>query len=177
VVVIGAVFILARFSEAFLVLRALEGGLALALVPLVLIGMNVVYSLTAYPFGKLSDRVDHGALLALGLVVLIAADASLALSNHWTWVWLGVSLWGLHLGITQGLLATMVAETAPADLLGTAYGLFNLVGGVAMLLASALAGLLWDRAGASMTFIAGAVFSGVALVAILVTRQTRHRAR
>jgi MFS family permease len=173
VVAIGAVFTLARFSEAFLVLRAQQGGLPLAWVPLVLIGMNVVYSLSAYPFGKLSDRVDHRALLALGLVVLIAADAALATSNHWGWVWLGVSLWGLHLGITQGLLATMVADTAPTDLLGTAYGLFNLVSGVALLVASALAGWLWDFAGASVTFIAGAVFCGVALLAIAGTRWRR----
>jgi len=176
VVAIGAVFTLARFSEAFLVLRAQQGGLALALVPLVLIGMNVVYSLSAYPFGKLSDRLDHGALLALGLVVLMAADAALATSNHGSWVWVGVSLWGLHLGITQGLLATMVADTAPADLLGTAYGFFNLVSGVAMLVASVLAGLLWDWAGAAVTFVAGAAFCGVALVAVLATKRARRRA-
>ncbi|MEO5695510.1 MAG: MFS transporter [Burkholderiaceae bacterium] len=178
VVVIGAVFTLARFSEAFLVLRALEGGLGPALVPLVLIGMNVVYALSAYPFGKLSDRVDRRRLLASGLVVLIAADAVLAMSNHWGWVWFGVSLWGLHLGITQGLLAALVADAAPADLLGTAFGFFNLVSGVAMLVASALAGLLWDRHGASLTFVAGAVFSGVALVGIVATlpRAKRHDA-
>ena len=175
VVAIGAVFTLARFSEAFLVLRAQQGGLPLAWVPLVLIVMNVVYSLSAYPFGKLSDRVDHGVLLALGLVVLIAADAALATSNHWAWVGLGVALWGLHLGITQGLLATMVADTAPADLLGTAYGFFNLVSGVALLVASALAGLLWDVAGAAVTFVAGGVFCGVALLALLATRRGRRR--
>jgi MFS family permease len=171
VVGIGAVFTLARFSEAFLVLRAQQGGLPLAWVPLVLIVMNLVYSLSAYPFGKLSDRVDHRTLLSLGLVVLIAADAALAASNHWAWVGLGVSLWGLHLGITQGLLATMVADSAPVDLLGTAYGFFNLVSGVALLAASALAGLLWDWAGAAVTFIAGAVFCAVALAAVGATRR------
>jgi MFS family permease len=169
VVAIGAVFTLARFSEAFLVLRAQQGGLALALVPLVLIGMNVVYSLSAYPFGKLSDRVDHRLLLALGLLVLIGADAALAWSGHWAWVWAGVSLWGLHLGITQGLLATMVADTAPQDLLGTAYGFFNLVSGVALLFASALAGWLWDGFGAPVTFLAGAALAGVALLGVLAT--------
>lgn len=170
VVAIGAVFTLARFSEAFLVLRAAEGGLPVALAPLVLIGMNVVYAAAAYPFGRLSDRVRHERLLALGLAVLIAADLVLAYSNHWRWVWAGITLWGLHLGIVQGLLATMVADAAPADLRGTAFGFFNLMSGVAMLVASALAGLLWDVFGAGLTFLAGAVFSALALAAILLRR-------
>jgi MFS family permease len=172
VVGIGAACTLARFSEAFLVLRAAQGGLPVALTPLVLIGMNLIYAASAYPFGKLSDRLSHSGLLAWGLVVLIAADVLLAYSNHWAWVWAGISFWGLHLGITQGLLATMVAATAPADLRGTAYGFFNLVSGLAMLVASALAGLLWDRAGATFTFLAGAGFSAMALIAMVV-RGTR----
>ncbi|NTV96119.1 MAG: MFS transporter [Thiobacillus sp.] len=166
VVGIGAVFTLARFSEAFLVLRAQQGGLPLALVPLVLIAMNVVYALSAYPFGKLSDRMRHERLLAWGLVVLIGADALLAWDGHWTALWAGIALWGLHLGLTQGLLARMVADTAPIDLRGTAYGFFNLVAGLAMLLSSALAGLLWDRLGASWTFAAGLAISAAALLAI-----------
>lgn len=166
VVGIGAMFTLARFSEAFLVLRAAEGGLPIALTPLVLIGMNVIYAVSAYPFGKLSDRMSHNMLLALGLLLLIAADAALAYSNHWAWVWAGISLWGLHMGVTQGLLATMVADAAPVDLRGTAYGFFNLVSGIAMLLASALAGLLWDQLGASFTFLAGGIFSVLALLAL-----------
>jgi len=168
VVAIGAAFTLARFSEAFLILRAQQGGLPIALTPLVLVGMNVVYALAAYPCGRLADGMSHGRLLAIGLVVLIAADMLLAYSNRWTWVWAGISLWGLHLGITQGLLATMVADTAPADLRGTAYGFFNLVSGVALLCASVLAGLLWDSFGAAQTFVAGAVFSALALAAILL---------
>ncbi len=168
VVGVGAVFTLARFSEAFLILRAEQGGLPIALTPLVLVAMNVVYALTAYPFGWLSDRISHRSLLSLGLAVLIAADLVLASSNHWTWVWAGVALWGLHLGITQGLLATMVADTAPDDLRGTAFGFFNLVAGIAMLLASVLAGLLWDAFGAAFTFFAGAGFCVLALVAIVL---------
>ncbi len=175
VVGIGAVFTLARFSEAFLVLRAAQGGLPVALTPLVLIGLNVIYAVSAYPFGKLSDAISHSRLLACGLAVLIAADVALAYSNHWAWVWAGISLWGLHLGITQGLLATMVADTAPADLRGTAYGFFNLVSGLAMLVASALAGLLWDSLGASFTFVVGAGFSTLALLAI-VLRAVRRTA-
>ncbi|MBE2259887.1 MAG: MFS transporter [Rhodobacteraceae bacterium] len=163
---IGAVFALARFSEAFLVLRAQQGGVPLALVPLVMVAMNAVYALSAYPFGRLSDRISHSKLLALGLIVLIAADIILATSEHWRVVLAGVALWGVHLGITQGLLATMVADTAPADLRGTAYGFFSLVSGLAMLLASILAGLLWDRFGAASTFHAGTIFCVVALVGL-----------
>ena len=166
VVGIGVLFTLARFSEAFLVLRAEQGGIPLALVPLVMVAMNVVYALAAYPFGKLSDRVSHGRLLAAGLLVLLAADLVLAISSHWSGVLAGVALWGIHMGITQGLLATMVADTAPADLRGTAYGFFNLVSGLAMLLASVCAGLLWDRFGAAFTFYAGAAFTVLALLAL-----------
>ena len=164
VVGIGAVFTLARFSEAFLVLRAQQGGIPVALVPLVMVAMNLVYSGLAYPFGRLSDQMSHRKLLAWGLVVLIAADLVLAGSGHWSTVLVGVALWGVHMAITQGLLATMVADTAPADLRGTAFGFFNLVSGLAMLLASALAGLLWDQLGASFTFYVGATFCVVALV-------------
>ena len=166
VVGIGSVFTLARFSEAFLVLRAQHGGIPIALVPLVMVAMNLIYALSAYPFGKLSDQMSHMRLLALGLLVLIAADLVLATNDHWGVVLLGVGLWGLHLGMTQGLLATMVADTAPADLRGTAYGFFNLASGLAMLIASVLAGFLWDQLGASFTFYAGAVFCGVALMGL-----------
>ena len=166
VVGIGAVFTLARFSEAFLVLRAQHGGIPIALVPLVMVAMNLIYAASAYPFGKLSDRVSHTKLLALGLIVLIASDLVLATNDHWGVVIAGVALWGVHMGITQGLLATMVADTAPADLRGTAYGFFNLMSGIAMLLSSGVAGLLWDRLGASFTFYMGAVFCIVALAAL-----------
>jgi len=168
VVGLGAVFTLARFSEAFLVLRAQQSGVALALVPLVMVAMNLVYSASAYPFGKLSDRMSHTRLLALGLLVLVAADLVLASSSHWVTVLAGVVLWGIHMGVTQGLLAAMVADTAPADLRGTAYGFFNLLSGLAMLLASGVAGWLWDRYGAAFTFYGGAVFAVVALIVMAV---------
>ena len=171
VVAIGAVFTLARFSEAFLVLRAQQGGMALALVPLVMVAMNLVYSLSAYPFGKLSDRVSHTGLLGAGLVVLVAADLVLASSNHWAVVLAGVALWGVHMGMTQGLLATMVAEVAPADLRGTAFGFFNLMSGLALLVASIVAGFVWDRYGASATFYAGAVFCMLALAGLAMRRK------
>jgi MFS family permease len=168
VVGIGAVFTLARFSEAFLVLRAAQGGISVALVPLVMVAMSLVYAATAYPFGKLSDSMSHAKMLMIGLLVLIAADLVLATDDHWTTVLLGVALWGVHMGITQGLLARMVADTAPADLRGTAYGFFNLMSGLAMLVASVTAGLLWDRLGASFTFYAGAVFCVVTLLGLLM---------
>ncbi|MGH8777870.1 MFS transporter [Paraburkholderia sp.] len=166
VVGVGAVFTLARFSEAFLVLRAMQGGVPIALVPLVMVAMNVVYSLSAYPFGKLADSVSHTRLLAVGLVVLIVSDIVLAHSNSWAFVLIGVALWGLHMGLTQGLLATMVAHSAPPELKGTAFGFFNLMSGLAMLVASVVAGELWDKFGASSTFYAGAGFCLVTLLAL-----------
>jgi MFS family permease len=170
VVAIGAAFTLARFSEAFLVLRAQQGGLALAWTPMVLIAMNLVYSIGAYPFGKLSDRVSHRGLLACGLAVLITADLLLAAGNQGPVLWGGIALWGLHMALTQGLLATMVAQAAPADLRGTAFGFFNLVSGLALLAASGLAGLLWDHWGAPATFLAGAALAALALSALAVPR-------
>lgn len=175
VVGMGAVFTLARFSEAFLVLRAQQSGIPIAWVPMVMVAMNVVYSATAYPFGKLSDRMSHRTLLAMGLVVLMVADLVLARDDHWFTVLVGVMIWGVHMGMTQGLLATMVADTAPADLRGTAFGFFNLVSGLAMLMASALAGLLWDQWGAAYTFYGGALISGIALL-LLLKRSSRPHA-
>ncbi|WP_433695684.1 MFS transporter [Paraburkholderia phenoliruptrix] len=167
VVAIGGVFALARFSEAFLVLRAMGSGVPVALVPLVMVAMNVVYTLSAYPFGKLADTMNHTRLLIAGLVVLIAADLVLARGSHWSVVLLGVALWGLHMGMTQGLLATMVSHTAPAQLRGTAFGFFNLLSGVVTLLSSVIAGELWDKLGAATTFHAGAVFC-IATIVLLV---------
>ena len=170
VVGVGAVFTLARFSEAFLVLRAQQTGVATALVPLVMVAMNLVYAASAYPFGWLSDRMHHAKLLALGLVVLAVADLVLASGSDWETMLVGVALWGIHMGMTQGLLATMVADTAPPDLRGTAYGMFNLVSGMAMLVASGLAGWLWDRHGPASTFYAGAVFCALALGVLVLPR-------
>ncbi|MFY9326758.1 MAG: MFS transporter [Georgfuchsia sp.] len=173
VVGIGAAFTLARLSEAFLVLRAQQAGIPLALVPLVMVAMNIIYALSAYPFGKLSDRISHARLLVLGLVVLIGADLVLARSDHWGTLLAGVALWGIHMGITQGLFATMVADTAPDDLRGTAYSFFNLMSGIAMLVASVLAGLLWDQFGAGATFHAGAAFCVIALAGLVWQRTSR----
>jgi MFS family permease len=170
VVVIGAVFTLARFSEAFLILRGRQSGLPDALAPAVLILMNVVYAASAYPAGRLADRMDRRFLLAAGLLVLIASDLALARAGGLAMAALGVALWGLHMGLTQGLFAAMVAAAAPGHLRGTAFGFFNLASGGAMLAASVLAGILWDTIGASATFYAGAVLSAVAL-ALLMTRQ------
>jgi MFS family permease len=176
VVAAGGIFTLARFSEAFLILRAQQQGLPDSYAPLVLVVMNLVYALSAYPLGKLADRMSHMALLSGGLVTLIAADLVLAEAQGLAAVALGVALWGLHLGMTQGLLATMVADTAPAHLRGTAFGFFNLASGIAMLVASVLAGLLWDRLGSGVTFYAGALFSLVALIMLVLGSGRRSAA-
>lgn len=174
VIGLGAVFTLARFSEAFLVLRAQQSGVPLALIPLVMVVMNVIYSFSAYPFGKLSDGMSHTRLLQWGLFVLIAADIVLALSTHWTGIIVGVALWGMHMGMTQGLLAAMVAKTAPADLRGTAFGLFSMVSGVGLLMASVGAGAIWELWGAEYTFYAGAV---ICLLTLLYLRKTPAEVR
>lgn len=171
VVAIGAALTLARFSEAFLVLRAQQGGLALAFIPMVLIVMNVVYSACAYPLGKLADRLPHRMLLALGIIPLIIADILIAHSNQLGWVGAGLVFWGVHLAATQGLLAAMIADAAPESLRGTAYGLFSLATGIAMLVASALAGLIWDQFGAAWTFYAGGAFACLSLLLMLVGRK------
>lgn len=175
VVSVGAMFTLARFSEAFLVLRAQQSGVPIALVPLVMVAMNLVYSASAYPFGKLSDHTNHHKLLVFGLAVLIAADLVLAANKHWLFVLSGVVLWGLHMGITQGLLATMVAQTAPPDLRGTAFGFFNLMSGIAMLFASVVAGFLWEQCGAAATFYVSAAFSLIALLVLMTHNNIRHK--
>lgn len=169
-VLITAVLTLARFSEAFLVLRAQNIGLPVALVPLVMVVMNVAYAVSAYPAGHLSDRTDRRFVLAAGFVVLIGSDIVLALATGVWQVMAGVTLWGLHMGLTQGLLAALVADTTPSLLRGTAFGLFNFTSGVAMLIASFLAGWLWDQYGPQATFYAGAGFTTVALFALMIRR-------
>lgn len=167
VIGLGGVFTLARFSEAFLVLRAHEVNIPLAFIPLVMVAMNIVFSFTAYPFGRLSDSTSHRRLLQMGLVVLIVADLVLALSHSWVGIIVGVALWGVHMGMTQGLLNSMIAHTAPADLRGTAFGLFSLLSGLGLLIASLGAGLLWDIWGSAATFFAGAV---ICVLTLILTR-------
>lgn len=168
VVAAGAVLTLARFSEAFLILRADDAGLSASLVPLVLVIMNLAYAASAYPMGALSDRFDRRAILGAGFIVLIAADLVLAATTRLPVVMAGVALWGLHMGMTQGLLATLVAAAAPASLRGSAFGVFHLVTGIATLFASLIAGSLWALVGPAGTFLAGAVFTGVGLAGLVV---------
>ena len=163
VVAIGAVLTLARFSEAFLILRAQSAGLSLALAPLVLVIMNIVYAISAYPLGALSDRIERKLMLALGFATLIVSDIVLAIAPNLPAVLAGVALWGLHMGMTQGLLAALVADEAPAHLRATSFGVFNFVSGIALLLASIIAGTLWEMAGPYATFIAGAAFTAIGL--------------
>jgi MFS family permease len=172
VVGIGAVLTLARFSEAFLILRAQSAGLSLALAPLVLVIMNIVYSLSAYPLGALSDKVDRKLILVTGFATLIVSDIVLAVAPNLFAVMAGVALWGLHMGMTQGLLAALVADEAPAKLRATSFGVFNFVSGIALLLASLIAGALWEIVGPSATFMAGAAFAAIGLAGIaLVLRR------
>jgi MFS family permease len=157
VVLVGALLGLARFSDAFLILRAFDIGIPMSFVPLIMVLMNVVYAATAYPFGKLSDRIGHSKILMFGMVILFSADICLAVGTHWTSVLSGVALWGLHMGLTQGILSSLVAAAAPVDLRGTAYGVYNFVLGIALLVASALAGFIWDVWGPAYTFYTSAV--------------------
>lgn len=167
-VLFGAVLTLARFSEAFLVLRAENVGLAIKFVPLVMVVMNVVYALSAYPAGALSDRMDRRGVIGIGCAALIVADIILAFASDVWAIMAGVVFWGLHMGLTQGLLAAMVADTSPPELGGTAFGIFHLVSGVTMLFASLIAGLLWDQYGPAATFLGGAGFTIIALVGLVV---------
>ena len=177
IVLLGAVFTLARFSEAFLVLRAQEVGLALGYVPMVLIAMNVVYAAAAYPAGIAADGFNRRTLLVVGLAMLVAADIVLAAAASPVAVFIGAALWGLHMGLTQGLFAKLVADTAPAELRGTAFGIFNVAGGCALLLASVIAGALWSAFGAPATFLAGAAFAILALLGLLAYGKKPHAIR
>lgn len=173
VIAIGTVLTLARFSEAFLVLKAEAEGLALALIPLVFVWMNLVYAVVATPAGILSDRVGSTRVLMAAIGALVAADLALALVPGLGGVAVGVGLWGLHMGLSQGLLSALVADTAPEDLRGTAFGLFNLATGGAMLAASVIAGLLWDAAGPTATFLAGAAFAALAVPFVVAHARRR----
>jgi MFS family permease len=166
IVLLGAVFTLARFSEAFLLLRGPDVGLQIGHVPLVMVVMNLFYAGAAYPAGAAADRIGARTLLLWGLALLIAADVVLALAATPWFVFAGAALWGLHMALTQGLLSKLVADSAPELLLGTAFGIFNLAGGVALLLASVIAGSLWSTFGAPATFAAGAVFAALAGVGL-----------
>jgi len=175
IVVVGSVLTLARFSEAFLILRSTGLGLSLTLVPLVLVIMNVVYAASAYPMGAISDRIGRRWILGLGFAVLVLADLVLGFATDLWHAALGVALWGLHMGMTQGLLTTLVADSAPTERRGTAFGIFHLVTGIAILLASLIAGGLWEWVGPSATFFAGAVFTTLGVLgALAVARNHRH---
>lgn len=174
VVAIGVVFTLARFSEAFLILKASGEGLPLTFAPAVLVVMNVVYALGAYPAGIASDKHHAHILLAWGLAFLILADLALALWPGLIGAFIGIAFWGLHMALTQGLMAKLVADRAPSELRGSAFGLFNLACGMAMLGASVLAGLLWDFAGPRSTFLAGAGFAIFALIGLMLNRFEPH---
>jgi MFS family permease len=170
VIAVGVVFTLARFSEAFLILRAQNVGLSAMWLPGVLVIMNVVYAVSAYPAGVLADRINRKSLLIAGLLFLAGADLVLALASGLAGVAVGIIFWGLHMGFTQGLFATLVADAAPPALRGTAYGYFNLLTGLSTLLASITAGSLWDSYGPAASFLAGAAFTAMSVIGLLAIR-------
>lgn len=167
---LGAILTLARFSEAFLILRANTLHMNDALAPVIMIVMNVVYALCAWPAGALSDRIGKMGLLCAGIAALILADGVLAFAHGLPMLFAGVALWGLHMGLTQGIITAFVADQAPADLRGTAFGLHNLATGGALLLASVLAGALWAAFGPVATFITGAALSALSLCGMVAFR-------
>jgi MFS family permease len=165
-VAVGGVLTLGRFSQAFLILKAQAVGMPVAVVPLVMVAMNIVYAAAAYPAGVLSDRIDRMSILMIGVSFLVVAGIVLAAANNAWVVMLGVCLWGMHLGLSQGLLAAMIADGTPAERRGTAFGVFNLVSGIAMLASSVVAGMLWDSYGAGASFLTGAAFAVIALAGL-----------
>lgn len=173
IIIIAGVYTLARFSDAFLILKAQATGLPIMLVPLVMIVMNIIYAFIAYPAGILSDRINRKTVFLIGITFLIAADIVLGFTNNLWMLTLGISLWGMHLAFTQGLLATMVTDTSPTHLRGTAYGIFNFVCGIIMLISSIIAGVLWDQLGSSYTFFVGAIFTSLAFIGLIVIQSKR----
>ncbi len=167
-IIIASVYTLARFSDAFLILKAQATGLPIILVPLVMILMNIIYAFFAYPAGILSDYLKRKTVFLIGISFLIAANIVFGFTHNLWMLTLGISLWGLHLAFTQGLLATMVTDTSAPHMRGTAYGIFNFVCGIVMLISSIIAGLLWDHFGSSYTFFAGAIFTAIAFVGMLL---------
>ncbi len=174
VVIVGGLFSFARFSEAFLVLRARDAGVALAAVPAVMVCMNIIFSVLAYPFGKLSDSMSHRRLLAFGIIVLFASNIMLSVNASIPFMLSGICLWGLHLAITQGLISTMIAAVSPEDKRGTGFGFYNLVAGIAMLCASVLAGYLWQYFGAQYTFYTGAALSVIAFISVSIIKREKY---
>jgi MFS family permease len=173
---VATIFTLARFSEAFLILRAQTAGLPLALLPAVMVAMNIVYALGAYPVGALSDRIGRPRLLMLGIACLIAADLALAWTSGPLLLFVGVALWGLHMALTQSLFASLVADTAPPQARGTAFGIYNFLQGITLLGASLVAGALWDGFGPRLTFLAGAGFAAAAFLTLFFVQDPRRSA-
>ena len=166
IILVAFLFTLARFSEGFLVLKAVESGVSLTLAPLILVVFNLSYVLLSYPAGMLSDRRDPRAILTAGILLLVSGNVVLAMVPGLVGLLLGVALWGGHMALTQGLFAKLIANAAPAHLRATSFGLFHVATGVGLLLASIGGGLLWDRDGSSATFLASAAVAAAAGVMV-----------
>ncbi|MGZ5223912.1 MAG: MFS transporter [Burkholderiales bacterium] len=168
IVAITAMLELARFSQAFLLLKAKEVGVEAALIPIFLMLMGAVYGLTAYPCGILADRVNRRLQLGIGAVILLTGHLVLATADTIWMAAIGASLWGFQMGVTQGLVAAIVADAAPERLRGTAFGIYYLVDGVVSLLASSGAGVLWMTGGSGLTFSVGAALAAAVLLMLVI---------
>ena len=177
VVAVASVFTLARFSEAFLILKAHTEGAPTGLIPIVLMVMNIFYAISAYPAGVLSDNGSRLRILAFGMVLLVVADLVFVLLPGLTGFFIGLAIWGMHMGFTQGIFSSLVADTAPMELRGTAFGILNLSMGIMILLASVIAGLLWDGVGPQSTFLAGATLAMIALLGLIPLQRALHQKR
>ena len=168
VVAIASLLSLARFSQAFLVLKAHDIGVDAAFVPMVLVVMYLVFSVAAYPFGVLADHLDRRLQLGIGTVILVGADVVLANASTVWLTMLGAALWGLQLGVTQGLLGATIADVAPDRLRGTAFGIYDVAIGVGTFIASAGAGALWMAGGPSIAFSFSACVATAAALMLLL---------
>ena len=171
VTALASMLTLARFSEAFLVLRGSEMGFGPSFAPLVMAAMAAAFALSAYPAGWLSDRIGRWQMLTGGALVLIAADMMFAFGGTPSLALAGAALWGLHMGLTQGLFAAMVADATPSHLRGSGFGIFHLLGGIVVFAASLIAGGLWDAFGSQAAFLAGAGFAMAALLGLIAFRR------
>jgi MFS family permease len=161
-IAVATMLALARFSQAFLLLKAKQVGVDAAMVPLFMTLMGLVYGIAAFPCGALADRIDRRVQIRVGIGVLFGCYLVLATATDPWQAALGAALWGLQMGIIEGLMAAAISDAAPANLRGTAFGLYYFCTGLASLAASVAAGILWAQGGPALTFTIGAAVAVLA---------------